>query len=322
MKRVALVTGITGQDGAYLANFLLRKKYQVIGIASGVADKNLQRLKYFNIHDQVTLLAGDVADKNFIKKLLKKYHPQEFYNLAGQSSVAKSWLDPSGTFHSNACAVVAILESIQKYSPKTRFFQCSSAEIYGNSARVITENLRQFNPLNPYGVSKLAAHLAVENFRQQYGLYAVNGVLFNHESPLRQDFMVAKKIASGVAKIVKGAQKKIVLGDIKVYRDWGFAGEFVEAMWLVLQPPEPRDYVICSGISLPLTAFLKEAFGCVGIANWQSFVESDKKLFRKMEIKKMSGSPQKIKKELGWQQRTTLKQLAKMMVDYELKTLD
>jgi len=321
MDKIAVVTGITGQDGAFLSDFLLKKNYKVIGLAPTIQEDHLVRLKYFNIGKKVVLRKGSVADGGFIKQILKKYKPSEFYNLAGQSSVSKSWIHPEGTFVTNGVAVIAILEMIRLYSPSTRFFQCSSAEIYGNTSKIVDENLEVFDPVSPYGISKLAAHLAVKNFRQQYGIFAVNGILFNHESPLRAEGMVAKKIANGVAKISLGTQKKLVLGDINVLRDWGYAGDFVEAMWLMLQQLTPKDFVICSGISLPITKFLAEAFSYVGISNWQKYVVLDRDLLRKMEIKKMKGSANLITKELGWEHKINLKGLVKLMIDYELELI-
>lgn len=317
MKKTAIVTGISGQDGAYLANLLLKKNYDVVGIAPIINNKELWRLGYLGIKNGPSLIKGDITDGNLIKRILKKYKPEEFYNLAGQSSVSRSWANPSATFYTNGYAVIMILEALRRYSPQTRFFQCSSAEIYGDTSEIVTEKYRRFEPVNPYGISKLAAHLSVENFRKQYGIFAVNGVLFNHESPLRSDFMVSKKIVAGVAKISLGFKKKLILGNVNVYRDWGYAGEFVKAMWLTLQQSSPQDFVICTGVSLPITEFIKEAFNCVGITDWKSFVSFDKKLFRKMDVLKMVGSPKRIKRILGWKQKTDLKKLVQMMIDYE-----
>lgn len=318
MPKTALITGIAGQDGTYLANFLLGKRYRIVGITRSKKLKELYRLAFFGIISQITLVEGDICDKEFMREIIKKYKPNEFYNLAGQSSVFKSWEDPMNTFHTNSYAAVMILEFLREYSPKTRFFQCSSAEIYGNTSKIITESYRRFEPVNPYGISKLSAHLAVENFRSQYGIFAVNGILFNHESPLRSEFMVTKKIAISVARIFCGLDKQLSLGDINISRDWGYAGEFVEAMWLMLQQSIPRDFVICSGISLPIVEFVKEAFKYVNLHNWRQYVVTDKKLLRKMDIKKMIGSPRKINRELGWKQKARLKDIVKMMMDYEL----
>lgn len=235
MLKTAIITGIAGQDGAYLADFLLKKKYRIIGVGRSLKKSDLKGLEYFGIKKRLNLIKGDITSAVLIKKLLLKYRPQEFYNLAGQSSVAKSWADPDGTFKVNSWAVFQMLRLICQYSPRTRFFECSSAEIFGNAKGVKTENNFCFKPLNPYGVSKLAAHRGVQNFRVQFGLFACNGILFNHESPLKADFAVSKKIAKGVAAVSLGLVDKITLGNINVRRDWGFAGDFVKAMWMILQ---------------------------------------------------------------------------------------
>lgn len=320
MKR-ALITGITGQDGAYLAKFLLAKKYRVIGIDASLAKKNLYRLDYFGITPKLTLIKGDVLDAHVIKRILIKYQPVEFYNLAGQSSVARSWEIPEETFKINAAAVLQMLQLIRRYSLWTRFFQCSSAEIFGQAKFPVTENYAEFTPVNPYGVSKLIAHMAVKSFREHYGLFAVNGVLFNHESPLKAEFAVTKKIAKGAVEIAAGSLRQLRLGDLAVSRDWGFAGDFVKAMWLMLQQKKPCDFVICTGKSFPIKKFVEEAFRYLGIKQWKKYLVIDKALFRKGEIKNMRGSPQKIKKELGWAPRVNFKQLVKIMVDYELAQL-
>lgn len=318
MFKKAIITGIAGQDGAYLAKFLLAKKYRVIGIDPSLAKKILYRLDYFGIAKKLTLVEGDVLNGSLIKRILTKYQPAEFYNLAGQSSVARSWERPEETFQINAMAVLRMLRLIQKFSPRTRFFQCSSAEIFGQTDSPVTESYLKFNPVNPYGISKLSAHLAVKSLREHYGLFAVNGVLFNHESPLRPDFMVTKKIVKGALRIATGSQIKLGLGDIAVRRDWGFAGDFVEAMWSMLNQKKPRDFIICTGKSFPLKKFIEEVFRYLGIKQWQKYIVVDRTLFRKGEIRNMRGSSRRIKKELGWKPKIGFKQLVKIMVDYEL----
>lgn len=321
MKKIAVITGITGQDGAYLADFLLNKKYQVIGIFSKQVNNNFFGLNFFKIKNKIKLMAGDIRDEFFIAELLKKYQPDEFYNLAGQSSVGKSWADPRGTMEINGRAVETMLKNIKKHSPKTKFLQCSSAEIYGDSRRVVTEKNRQFKPLNPYGKSKLRAHLAVEKFRNQLGLFAVNVILFNHESPLRPDFMVTKKITKGAVRIAKGLDKEIILGNLSSARDWGFAGDFVRAMWLVLQNKSPQDFVVCTGKSYTLKQFLVESFRQVGIKDWKKFVKIDKSFFRAKDVKNMRGSSALLQKKLGWKPKTDFKKLIKILVDFELSQI-
>lgn len=321
MSRVAIITGITGQDGSYLANLLLQKKYRVVGIAPNLTKKALWRLDYLGIHKRLTLVAGKLTDTKLLTQLLTRYHPRELYNLAGQSSVGQSWNHPNETFSVNATGVIQLLELIQRHSPKTRFFQASSAEIYGNSSKRITEATTAFAPLHPYGVSKLAAHLAVKNFRSQYGLFVVNGVMFNHESPLKDTFFVTKQIVQGVAKIACGQAKSLELGNLATKRDFGYAEDFVRAMWLMLQPSKPSDYILCTGKTRAISAFVAEAFKTVGIKNWQSYVRQNATRLRKNEVQNMRGSSAKIKRDLGWTPTVTFPQLVKKMVRYELKQL-
>lgn len=319
MGKTAVITGISGQDGAFLADLLLKKSYKIVGVAPVIFNKELWRLENFGIRDKLILIRGDITNNDLIEGVLKRYKPDEFYNLAGQSSVGKSWENPKLTFKINGKAVAEILKRIKKYSPRTRFFQCSSAEIYGNSRKVITEKSSGFKPVNPYGKSKLFAHLAVQKFREKEGLFACNGILFNHESPFKNDFTVSKKIVRGVVRIVAGLDKKIVLGNLNTKRDWGYAGDFVRVMWLMLQQKKPSDFVICTGVSFSIKQFVAEAFWQVEIKNWRSFVEIDKDLFRKNEVKNMRGSCRRVKRLLGWKPEVNFKRLVKLMLDYELE---
>lgn len=321
MSKTAIITGISGQDGAYLADLLLKKKYKVVGIARSKDKNSLCRLRIFGLLNKITLIKGDILDAVLIKKILLRYKPEEFYNLAGQSSVAESWKNPVLTFKTNALAVVQILELIKTCSPHSRFFQASSAEIFGDSKVSANEKSTPFNPLNPYGTAKLAAHLTVKNFREQYGIFACNGILFNHESPLRPDYMVSKKIVRGVVRISSGLDNKIILGNIKISRDWGYAGDFVQAMWLMLRQKQPRDFVISTGKNFTVEQFVAEAFRCVGIKKWRQFIAIDKKLVRKVDIKNMRGSSSLIQRELGWKPAVNFKHLVKMMVDHEIKSV-
>ncbi len=317
MRKTALITGVAGQDGSYLADFLLRKNYRVIGIVRSRAPGTLWRLKYFNIHHRIKLVVGDLADVKNLKVLLRRYQPHEIYNLAGQSSVAESWRNTNKTFEINTVAVVQMLELLRVYSPGTRFFQASSAEIFGDTDSVITEKTRAFNPLHLYGTSKLAAHFVVKNFRDQYGLFAANGVLFTHTSPLQVDFTVAKTIARGAAKIALGMASAITLGNSAIVRDWSYAGDIVRAMWLILQQEKPSDFIMCTGTSLPIKSFAKEALRCVGIEQWEKYVVSDPLLIRKNDTKKMSASSARLRR-IGWRPEISFKKLVKTMVEYEL----
>lgn len=321
MKKIALITGIVGQDGSYLADFLLRKGYRVVGLSLSSDSEALWRLDYFKIRNKVDLEVGDITDVARMEKIISACKPDELYNLAGISSVAKSWDHPVETFRVNASAVIGMLDILRRKSPQTRFFQASSAEIYGNIKGVANEKINIFNPLHPYGVAKLAAHCAVKNFRDQYGLFAVNGIMFNHESPLREDYFVTKTIVQGAVRVARGEIKKMQLGNIETYRDFGFAGDFVDAMRRMLNYKRAEDLVICTGKSFAIKDFVREAFACVGIADWRAHIQIDQSRVRKQEVQKMRGSSAKIKKELYWKPTISFKKLVKMMVEYEIKTL-
>lgn len=318
MSKTALITGIAGQDGAYLANFLLGKKYRIVGVTMSKKSKELYRLAYFGIITQITLVEGDICDREFMSRIIKKYQPDEFYNLAGISSVAKSWKYPEEMFKVNAAAVLQLLGIIHLISPHTRFFQASSAEIFGPCSTPVSEKMTTFNPLHPYGIAKLAAHLAVKSFRTQYGMFVVNGVLFNHESPLRDDYFVSKVIVRGVARIAQGSKEKIGLGNLAAERDFGFAGDFVRAMWLMLQSKQPRDFIICTSRNFRVQDFVQEAFARIGVKKWRQYVEIVPALIRKQDIKKMRGNSARIQKELRWRPRLNFRQLVKIMIGYEL----
>lgn len=317
----ALITGISGQDGSHLADFLIKKKYRVLGITSSPHSNHLWRLDYFGIRRQVKTFIGDVLDKKFLFQVISEYQPNELYNLAGQSSVALSWLDPVETFRINALAVLHLLEAVRCESPQTRFFQASSAEMYGNSPGKITEKTGRFQPLHPYGTSKLAAYYTVKNYREEYGLFASNGILFNHESPLRADHFVTKVIAQGVAAIALGRAKYLALGNLTAERDFTFAGDIVAAMWRIATHHTPDDFIVCSGRSVPISAFVAAAFLHIGEKHWQKFVHIDKARTRKREVRRMAGSPAKMNRVLGWKPLVTLEELAGNMVDFELARL-
>ena len=319
MKKVALITGITGQDGAYLATLLLKKNYQVIGITRGAPFEDLWRLNYFGITKKITFIKGSVLDQDFVSKILKKYQPTELYNLVGQSSVARSWERPRETQEINFGAVIVMLEAIRTVSPKTKFFQASSAEIYGQTKGVLTEKNTTFNPLNPYAVSKAAAHQSVDLYRDHFGLFAVNGILFNHESPLREDFFVTKKIVQGVAAIARGELKSISLGNLNSKRDFGYAADFVEAMWRLLQLAKPRNMVICTGYSYSIAQFVAAALAEIGIKKWRQYVTIDQSLVRKKEVKAMRGDHRALTKVTGWKPSVSFAGLVKLMVDFELR---
>lgn len=318
MAKTAVITGIAGQDGAYLSDFLLKKKYQVIGIAPSLTKKFLVNLDYFKITDKLRLYKGDVTDRRIIKNIFKKFKPDEFYNLAGQSSVAVSWQSPAETFLINAFAVEQMIEILRVDSPKTRFFQASSAEIYGNKTSRLNEDEKIFAPSNPYAVSKLAAHFGVVNQRLNYGLFLCNGILYTHTSPLQTELAVAKKIVSGAVAISQGSNNKLKLGDISIVRDWGFAGDVVRAMWKILQQSYPADYIICTGQSYSIKKVVELAFQEVGVKNWKKHVIIDSNLIRKNDVNIMRGSCLRLR-NIGWKPSANLEKIVAMLVEFEKK---
>ena len=318
MKKLAVITGVSGQDGAYLSDFLLKKRYNVLGIAPCLTRKSLINLNYFKITDKVSLIKGDITDCRVIKNILKKYKPDEFYNLAGQSSVAVSWQKPAETFLVNAYAVEQMIEILRANSPKTRFFQASSAEIYGDRTSRINEAEKIFMPSNPYAVSKLAAHLEIINQRRNRGLFLCNGILYTHISPLQTELSVAKKIVSGAVAISQGSKNKLRLGNIDIIRDWGFAGDVVRAMWKILQQPYPADYIICTERSYPVKKVVKLAFQEAGIKNWERYVAIDVNLIRKNDVNSMRGSCRRLKK-IGWKPSMGIKETIALLVEFEKK---
>ncbi len=320
-KKIAIITGIAGQDAAYLAEFLLQKDYIVVGVAQAGDREDFWRLDYLKIFNRLQIAIGDIADRGFMEKLIVNVRVDEFYNLAGQSSVARSWEDPVSTFKSNAVGVVNILELIRSVSPATKFFQASSAEMYGDAKAIINEKSAQFFPKNTYASAKLAAHFTVKNFREQYGIFACAGVLFTHVSPLQPDFTVMKKIVSTVARIARGLEKTLTLGNLASRRDFTFAGDVVRIMWLMLQHKIPGDYVVCAGKSFSVADIAKASFAEVGIKNWKNYIEIDRALVRSRDVKEMRGSNVKARRVLNWKPEMGLRELLKKMVDFELSRI-
>lgn len=320
MSKTAFITGICGQDGAYLADFLLKKHYQVVGLSLAVELKNAWRLDYFGIRRKVKVYRGDVLDQVLIKKIIKKYKPDEIYNLAGQSSVAKSWIAPEETVKINFLSVIQLLNLIRNISPKSRFFQASSVEIYGDTGTKVTEKIKVYNPIHPYGVAKLASHLLLKNYREQYGLFLCNGILSSHTSPLQSDIFVAKQITQGVAQIANQQAQKIVLGNTSIKRDWTFAGDVVKAMWLILQQPQPADFIICSGQRWSVKKFAEAALREIGVKQFAKYISINADRVRKLDIKDTALSGTALKK-IGWKPEVNLFELVKMMVNYELEYL-
>ena len=321
MKKIAFVTGMTGQDGPYLAKLLLEKDYQVYGLVKRYSNPNLDNIKFLGIENDIELITGDITDENSMNHLVKSIRPNEFYNLAAQSFVGASWDLNKVTTEVNSIGPLNILNAIQSNSPTTKFYQASTSEMYGNSNGEMQDENTTFKPRSPYGVSKLYAHWMTINFRESYSIHASNGILFNHESPIRGREFVTRKVTDGIARIKLGLQDKIVLGNLDSKRDWGFAGDFVEAMWMMLQQDEPGDYVISTGVQHSITDLLNIGFNHVGIVDWKKYIESDPRFKRPAELDSLCGDSSKAKKILGWEPKTNFETLIKDMVDVDLKRL-
>jgi len=325
MAKKALITGITGQDGSYLAELLLSKGYEVYGIIRRASTFNTHRIDhiYNDPHDKsgrLHLIYGDLTDSTSIYSILMEVKPDEVYNLAAQSHVRVSFDVPEYSADADAVGVVRILEAIHKLGLDTRFYQASSSEMFGKVQSVPQTEDTPFYPRSPYAVAKLYGHWITKNYRESYGMYACSGILFNHESPRRGETFVTRKITRAVAHIKAGLQDKLYLGNLDSKRDWGYAKEYVEAMWLMLQQDEPDDYVIATNETHTIREFLDEAFGHVGL-DWKDYVEIDQRYFRPAEVDLLIGDPSKAKSKLGWEPKTTFQDLVKIMVDADIKEL-
>ncbi|HUN82140.1 MAG TPA: GDP-mannose 4,6-dehydratase [Phycisphaerae bacterium] len=320
MPKKALITGITGQDGSYLAELLLSKKYEVHGLVRRSSSFNTSRIDhlYHDPHDRdarLFLHYGDLTDGASLRKVLAATTPDEIYNLAAQSHVRVSFDQPVYTVESGAIGTLQLLEAIRDLQLKAKFYQASSSEMYG-SAEVPQRETTPFHPRSPYGCGKVYSFWQTVNYREAYGMFACNGILFNHESPRRGETFVTRKITRAATRIKEGLQDKLYLGNLEAKRDWGFAGDYVEAMWLMLQQKEPDDFVIATGESHSVREFGEEVFGLVGL-DWQKHVEVDPRYFRPAEVDVLLGDPSKAKAKLKWQPRVTFKALAKMMTDHD-----
>jgi GDPmannose 4,6-dehydratase len=321
MKKTAFVTGMTGQDGPYLAKLLVEKGYQVYGLVKRYSNPNLDNIKWLGIENDIELVTGDITDENSMNHLIRSLQPKEFYNLAAQSFVGISWDLNKLTTEVNSMGPLNILNAIKTHSPNTKFYQASTSEMFGNATTPQQDEITPFTPRSPYGVSKLYAHWMTVNFRESYSLYACSGVLFNHESPLRGREFVTRKVTDAVARIKLGMQQDVTLGNLDARRDWGFAGDFVEAMWLMLQQDEARDYVIGTGQQNTIGELCQIAFEHVGITDWQSLVKSDPRFKRPAELYSLCGDSTKAQELLGWKPKTTFKQMICDMVDADLARL-
>ena len=314
----ALITGITGQDGPYLAELLLSKGYQVYGLVRRLSTPNLENIHH--IRDKVELLSGDLLDQGSITDAVTEAEPDEVYNLAAQSFVKASWEQPVLTGEFTALGVTRVLEAIRTVNPKIKFYQASSSEMFGKVTESPQKETTRFHPRSPYGVAKVYGHYITVNYRESYEIFACSGILFNHESPRRGIEFVTRKISNGVARIKLGKQKKLELGSLEPKRDWGFSGDYVEAMWLMLQQTEPDDYVIATGENHSVREFVQLAFEAAGIKNWEDFVISNvSHHMRPAEVDYLIGDASKARKVLGWKPKTTLKELVEMMVKADLE---
>lgn len=318
MTKKALITGITGQDGAYLAQFLLAKKYQVYGLVARRTSDSLWRLRELGIEPSIKLINGDMMDPASLVRAMEESEADEVYNLAAQSFVGTSWEQPSLTGQVTALGVTHLLEAIRLINAKTKFYQASSSEIFGLIQAEQQNEKTPFYPRSPYGVAKLYGHWMTVNYRESFGIHASNGILFNHESPLRGIEFVSRKITQGVARIKRGSLDKLHLGNIDAKRDWGYAGDYVEAMWLMLQQEKPDDYVIATGHSITVRELCRLAFTQVGL-NYQDYIIINPKLFRPAEVDILLGDPRKAKQKLNWEPKTSLETLVSMMVEADLK---
>lgn len=317
MKK-ALITGITGQDGSYLAEFLLEKGYRVHGVVRRSSTENFERIDH--IRKKVSLHQADLLDQLSLIELLKKVKPQEIYNLAAQSFVPTSWIQPVLTAEFTALGVTRMLEAMRLVSRNARFYQASSSEMFGKVREVPQTEMTPFHPRSPYGVAKVYGHFLTVNYRESYDLFAVSGILFNHESPRRGMEFVTRKITHTVAQIKLGMAKELRLGNLKATRDWGYAGDYVRAMWLMLQQKNPVDYVIATGETHSVREFCEIAFGHVGLP-WKKHVKVDPKFFRPAEVKTLLGDPSRAKRKLKWTPKVSFPELVRMMVDADLEKL-
>ena len=316
MTRKALITGITGQDGAYLAEFLLGKGYEVHGMVRRSSTERFERI--LHLHDKVTLHQADLLDQLSIVTLLQDVRPDEVYNLAAQSFVPVSWLQPLLTGEFTALGVTRMLEAVRLVDRKIRFYQASSSEMFGAVREEPQTEQTPFYPRSPYGVAKVYGHWITVNYRESYNIFACSGILFNHESPLRGKEFVTRKVTDAVARIKLGVQDKLRLGNLDAARDWGFAGDYVRAMWLMLQQETPSDYVVATGKKHTVRDLVQEAFGQVDL-DWRDHVEIDPLLIRPAEVNRLCGDASRVRAELGWRPEVTFAELVKMMVEADLE---
>ncbi len=315
MPKRAIITGITGQDGSYLAELLLDQGYDVTGVVRRLSAPNYDRIEH--LLDRIKLRPSDLLDSLSLIRLIEEEQPDEFYNLAAMSFVPASWDQPLLTGEFNALGVTRVLDAIRQVNPKVRLYQASSSEMFGKVREAPQSELTPFYPRSPYGVSKVFGHYITVNYRESYGLFACSGILFNHESPRRGLEFVTRKVSDGVARIKLGRASSLALGNLEAHRDWGYAGDYVRAMWLMLQQPTPDDYVIATGVSHSVKDLVQTAFSHVGLS-WEDHVKVDPDLLRPAEVDHLVGNPAKARLVLGWEPTVDFKTLIGMMVDADL----
>jgi len=314
----ALITGVTGQDGSYLAELLLSKGYEVVGVVRRTSHHSYERIEH--LLERIQVVAADLLDQHSLTVVLQETRPDEVYNLAAQSYVPTSWTQPVLTGEFTALGVTRILEAIRLAHPQAKFYQASSSEMFGRVTETPQRETTPFYPRSPYGVAKVYGHWITVNYRESYNLYAVSGILFNHESPRRGIEFVTRKVTDGVARIKLGLVKEIPLGNLDARRDWGYAGDYVEAMWRMLQQPTPQDYVVGTGQTHSVRDLVEAAFGHVGL-DWRKYVKSDPRYMRPAEVDLLQADPTKAKRELGWSPNVKFPELVAMMVDADLERL-
>ena len=315
-RRTALITGITGQDGSYLAELLLAKGYEVVGVVRRTSHDSYERIGH--LLDRVHIVPADLLDQHSLTAVVKDAAPHEVYNLAAQSFVPTSWSQPVLTGEFTALGVTRLLEAVRLVHPEARVYQASSSEMFGKAQETPQRETTPFYPRSPYGVAKVYGHWITVNYRESYGLYAVSGILFNHESPRRGLEFVSRKISHGVARIVRGMDRELLLGNLDARRDWGFAGDYVDAMWRMLQQPGPADYVVGTGETHTVRELCEVAFAHVGL-DWTKFVRVDPRFVRPAEVDTLQADPAKAKRELGWAPRVDFRGLVTLMVDADLE---
>ena len=319
-QKTALITGITGQDGSYLAEFLLEQEYQVIGMVRRSSTVNFDRIAHLQETEALEIVQGDLLDQMSLIDILREYRPQEVYNLAAQSFVPTSWRQPVLTGEFTALGVTRVLDAIRIVNPEARFYQASSSEMFGKVAEVPQKETTPFYPRSPYGVAKVYGHWITINYRESYNLYACSGILFNHESPRRGLEFSTHKVTYAAARIKLGLQDELRMGNLDSRRDWGYAGDYVQAMWLMLQQDEPDDYVVATGETHSVRELCQVAFDCVGL-NWEDYVVVDQKFYRPAEVDLLIGDASKAHAKLGWEPTVTFQKLIELMVEADLATL-